>query len=173
MAKVKDNTQAPSWSNLYGEEVSSLRLAEEVSYRAEQRLRQSTLFLKEAEYRFAVLMDEATEAYDAIEDFCRELPYPEAERARAASDAVRKVYMRRKEEAETLQTVARRASEKVAEIQQTSNGVADVVSNASAGNEAPTTTDTEETSLGHGDAAVVMRTDTRWCEAIGVRNRIR
>jgi len=46
MAKVKDNTQAPSWSNLHGEEVSSLRLAEEVSYRAEQRLRQSTLFSK-------------------------------------------------------------------------------------------------------------------------------
>ena len=125
MAKVKDNTQAPSWSNLYGEEVSSLRLAEEVSYRAEQRLRQSTLLLKEAEYRFAVLMDEATEAYDAIEDFCRELPYPEAERARAASDAARKVYMRRKEEVETLQMVARRASEKVAEIQQTVTGHAE------------------------------------------------
>ena len=64
--------------------------------------------------------------------------------------------MRRKDEIEALQKVARRASEKVAEIQQTVNGVADVVTNASAGNEAPTTADTVESALGHGDAAVVM-----------------
>ena len=46
IVKVKEIPQAAT-QNVYGEEVSSLRLAEEVSYRADQCLRQSTPFFKE------------------------------------------------------------------------------------------------------------------------------
>ena len=87
MAKLKDTPQAPKWSNFHGEGVSSLRLAEEVSYQANQRLRQYTLLFKEAKYLFSVLMDMTAEACEATEDYCCYLSYPEVERARAAFSA--------------------------------------------------------------------------------------